>query len=234
MLSTPSIFDLDSIVNSMEFARFYSPRERRLRMEERVVFSSEGIELEGLHHAASGAAGAVIAHPHPLYGGDMNNPVVAAAARVYQKLGYATLRFNFRGVGGSRGRHDDGEGERSDVRAALEFLAGKGAKSVDLVGYSFGAWVNALACGKEAKPDRMVMISPPVAFIDFHGIADLPMLDLVVTGGEDEIAPPAEVEAMTPVWRPDATLEIIPGADHFYSGRMQALEDLLEEFLKKT
>ncbi len=203
-------------------------------MEERIVFKSEEIELEGLFHAATGAPGAVITHPHPLYGGDMNNTVVAAAARVYQALGYATLRFNFRGVGGSQGRHDEGEGERSDVRAALEFLAGKGANTVDLVGYSFGAWVNALACGREATPDRMVMISPPVAFIDFHGIETLPMLELVVTGSEDEIAPPARVEKMTPAWRPDAALEIIPGADHFYRGRMRALEKILEDFLKKA
>ncbi|MCP4693327.1 MAG: alpha/beta fold hydrolase [Desulfobacterales bacterium] len=202
-------------------------------MEERVVFSSGEIELEGLFHGAAGAPGAVITHPHPLYGGDMRNPVVETAARAYQKLGYATLRFNFRGEGGSDGRHDGGEGERADVRAALAFLAEKGARPVDLVGYSFGAWVNALACGEGAKPDRMVMISPPVAFIDFRGIAELPMLELVITGSEDEIAPPAEVEKMKPVWRPDATLEIIPGADHFYSGRARALEDLLESTIPR-
>jgi alpha/beta superfamily hydrolase len=80
-------------------------------VEQTVIFESEGLELEALLSRESGDRAVVVTHPHPLYGGEMHNPVVEIIARAYQKIGYATLRFNFRGVGNSRGNYDDGKGE---------------------------------------------------------------------------------------------------------------------------
>ena len=88
-------------------------------MEEKITLSSGQYRLEGYWQAGNGDKGVVITHPHPLYGGTMNNPVVETIQNAFQQNGYATLRFNFRGVGGSQGSYDDGMGEKDDVRAAI-------------------------------------------------------------------------------------------------------------------
>jgi alpha/beta superfamily hydrolase len=191
-------------------------------MEERVFFTSDNLRIEGMLEIASPARGAVITHPHPLYGGDMDNPVVMAVQRAYRRQGISTLRFNFRGVGASEGAFDDGAGERRDVCAALAFLSDRGVTAVDLAGYSFGAWVNAGAGGGF---QRMVMVSPPVAFIRFDPVAPIPTLQLIVTGGRDEIAPPGMISTCRDQWNPAAAFEVLPDADHFYTGHLRALED---------
>lgn len=196
-------------------------------MEKTVFFKSENLEMEGLLGRESGDRAVVATHPHPLYGGDMHNPVVAAIVRAYQKKGYSSLRFNFRGVGGSRGNYDDGKGERRDVLAALSYLSDRGFKKIDLAGYSFGAWVNAHANTGNVGYKRMIMVSPPVAFVEFRKVLALPQLALVVAGSRDDIGPPDMIRQSLPGWNPTARFEIIPGADHFYSGVLDALEALL-------
>jgi hypothetical protein len=191
-------------------------------MEERVFFTSDNLRIEGMLEIASPTRGAVITHPHPLYGGDMDNPVVIAVQRAYWRQGITTLRFNFRGVGASEGAFDDGAGERRDVSAALAFLSGRGVTALDLAGYSFGAWVNA---GAHGGFQRMVMVSPPVAFIRFDPVAPIPTLQLIVTGGRDEIAPPGMISTCRDQWNPAAAFEVLPDADHFYTGHLRALED---------
>ena len=198
-----------------------------LTMEEKVCFRSGDFELEGLFESGRTARGVVITHPHPLYGGDMHNPVVDAIRRVYRMKGFATLRFNFRGTGESEGQHDNGIGEQVDVLAALSFLTGSGFQPVDLAGYSFGAWVNALTLQREGRTENLVMVSPPVAFIDFASIGRLPGLRLVVTGSRDEIAPSDVIRQMLPTWNPSAHFDIIDGSDHFYSRHTRQLEDVL-------
>jgi uncharacterized protein len=197
-------------------------------MEEKVRLRSGDFELEGLFERGRTARGVVITHPHPLYGGDMHNPVVAAIRRVYRKKGFATLRFNFRGAGESEGQHNNGVGERDDVLAAISFLTESGFHPVDLAGYSFGAWVNALTLQDEGRTENLVMVSPPVAFIDFASIGRLPGLRLVVTGSRDEIAPPDAIRQMLPAWNPSACLDIIDGSDHFYGRYTRQLEEVLD------
>src|SRR5262245_48015227 len=115
--------------------------------EERVVFEvPSGPTLEGyVAGVAEARAGLVVCHPHPLYGGDMDNPVVIRAAEVAREVGVATLRFNFRGTGASGGVHDRGIGEQDDARAAIATLRARLGpdRPVGLSGYSFGAWVSA-------------------------------------------------------------------------------------------
>ena len=196
-------------------------------MEEKVCFRSGDFELEGLFESGRTAHGVVITHPHPLYGGDMHNPVVDAIRRVYRMKGFATLRFNFRGAGESEGLHDNGVGEQVDVLAALSFLTGSGFQPVDLAGYSFGAWVNALTLQRGGRTENLVMVSPPLAFIDFVSIGRLPGLRLVVTGSRDEIAPPGVIQQMLTTWNPSAHFDIIDGSDHFYGRYTRQLEDIL-------
>jgi alpha/beta superfamily hydrolase len=190
-------------------------------MEQRVEIACGELRLEGALERAAGARGVVITHPHPLYGGDMDNPVVAAIRLAFRRQGFTTLRFNFRGVGESAGRHGRGVDERHDVHAAIAHLQALGVTEVDLAGYSFGCWVNA---GVESGFRRMVMVAPPVAFMRFEDGLRLPHLSLVVAGDRDDFAPVLPLQTACRRWNPQAPLEIIPGADHFYSGFLGTLE----------
>jgi alpha/beta superfamily hydrolase len=198
----------------------------------KIRFMSDGYEIEGRLEKSSLQRGVVITHPHPLYGGDMHNNVVAAIARVYRQKGYTALRFNFRGVGNSQGSYGDGVGEQEDVRAAVSYLADLGIGQIDLAGYSFGAWVNALAVRDESPLANMIMVSPPVAFIDFGSISGLGSLRLIVTGSRDDIAPPDRIKKSYAAWNAAARFEVISGADHFYAGYLDKLEAILATYLE--
>ncbi len=199
--------------------------------EEPVFFMSGTLQIQGLLQTKPGDKGVVITHPHPLYGGSMHNNVVESLVRVYQQAGYSTLRFNFRGVGGSQGEYDNGQGEQEDLKAALHYLAEQGKNVVDLAGYSFGAWVNGLTRLDGGIVRQMVMVSPPVAFLDFGSAQPLPQLRLVIAGSRDEIAPPELIQTTLPTWNPGARLEIIEGADHFYGTYTAELESILTNYL---
>lgn len=200
-------------------------------LEEKVFFRSGDIALEGLVENASKDRGVVITHPHPIYGGDMNNHVVGIIRQAYRKKGFTTLRFNFRGTGSSQGRYDNGMGEQTDLAAAISFLRERGLKTIDLAGYSFGCWINALASQAKGWTWPTVFVSPPVGFIDFSATGALPGLKLVVTGSRDDIAPPEAIRQILPSWNPVAHFEIIDGSDHFYSGYTQPLEDVIDKHI---
>jgi alpha/beta superfamily hydrolase len=200
-------------------------------MEEGVRIQSGDISLEGLLDRTEGNKGVVVTHPHPLYGGDMRNNVVEAIAGSYQKAGYTTLRFNFRGVGGSQGAHDNGEGEQVDVRAALGYLRGLGVGTLHLAGYSFGVWVNARLLKDLPDIESSIMISPPIDFMDFSFLELNSKIRLIVTGERDDIASAEKIKRLAPVWNPDVSLHIIPGADHFYLGFTGELQKILDGFL---
>ncbi|MFZ2631751.1 MAG: alpha/beta fold hydrolase [Desulfosalsimonadaceae bacterium] len=189
-----------------------------------------GIELEGLMDSGSTGRGVVAVHPHPLYGGDMTNNVVETIVGAYRKQRHATLRFNFRGVGASTGDHDDGIGEQADLLAAFQFLKGQGIESIDLAGYSFGAWVIAKAAGK-IPADRIIMVAPPAAMMDFDENIRIPGLKLVITGSRDEFAPVDRIKELTAAWDPAAAFEVIDGADHFFLGYAQRLTEILCQYI---
>ncbi len=204
-------------------------------MEEKIAIPVGQYRLEGYWQAGALGKGVVITHPHPLYGGTMNNPVVETVQRAFQQRGYASLRFNFRGVGSSQGNHDNGIGEQDDVRAAIAYVENRNVRSVDLAGYSFGAWVNSgVVANGRTSIRSMVMISPPVGFIEFENISALTSLKLVVTGSKDDIAPAEQIRDLLPAWNPDAQFEIIDGCDHFYSGHLEELESILTRYLQST
>jgi alpha/beta superfamily hydrolase len=202
-------------------------------VEKHIAFMSENLRIEGLMDCNADEKGVVITHPHPLYGGDMHNPVVASIQKAYRRSGYATLRFDFRGAGQSQGRYDEGRGERRDVRAAVTSLSEHGVQRMDLAGYSFGAWINALAVSDGMPAERLVMVSPPVAFIDFAAIQALPALKLVITGSRDDTAPAEQIEQLLHRWNPAAALAVVQGCDHFYSGHTRQLEAIIGRHIKE-
>jgi uncharacterized protein len=176
------------------------------------------------------SAGVVICHPHPLYGGDMDNPVVVRVQEVCAGLGLATLRFNFRGVGGSGGAHAGGVGEQDDARAALEALAraARGAPTA-IAGYSFGARIAAqVACG-DPGIGGLALIAPPLGMYDFACIEGVRAPTLIVAGTNDSYCPAPDF-ARLGGRLPSATLVSIEGADHFFFGKLFPLGEAVAKW----
>jgi len=200
---------------------------------ERIYFQCGELRLEGILNRAEEQKGVVITHPHPLYGGDMHNNIVDSIAWAYQQRGFTTLRFNFRGVGASHGSYDEGVGEQEDVAAAINLLKSEGCDEIHLAGYSFGAWVIAQGLRQYEDCGYIVMVSPPTAFLDFSPNGPDPRIGLVITGSHDDIAPPSMVRELVKEWNPEARLEIVQGADHFYWGKEHLVSQAIEEYLSK-
>ncbi len=193
-------------------------------MEETVRIAVGDLALDGRVAAPAGAErGVVVCHPHPQYGGSMDNDLVLALTEALGAAGFATLRFDFRGVGQSGGRYDDGRGEVDDVRAAATLLCGRlDVPRVTLVGYSFGS-VMALRAGV-ADPDAtagVVAIAPPVRMLglDFVAGAGVPLA--FVTGDHDRFCPLTTLESARERFAPASTLALVPGADHFFGGHLE-------------
>jgi alpha/beta superfamily hydrolase len=199
--------------------------------EERVTFHSEGLQIEGLLCKKDGEDGVVITHPHPLYGGNMHNQVVQTMALAYQEEGFSTLRFNFRGVGNSKGSYGEGKGEEEDVKSALNYMYEIGNRNIDLAGYSFGSWVNVKISNISTMVNRIIMVSPPVAFLDFSFLCQNPKIIAIITGERDEIAPVERIRETVNVWNPDAVFKVIEGADHYYTGKIDVLRNVLHDIL---
>lgn len=200
-------------------------------MESRITFNAGSLTLEGLINPLSKTCVVVITHPHPLYGGEMSNPVVESIALTYARKGITTLRFNFRGTGRSEGVFDNGIGEQEDVLAAIELLSASGISEIHLAGYSFGAWVNGHIERFPPKVSALIMVAPPVAFMDYKNAPPQPPLKAVLTGSDDEIAPPDLIRRHLPSWNPTAQFEIIAEADHFFFGRFPQLEEALAAYI---
>jgi len=186
-----------------------------------VTISSGKLGLEGiLQGPAVATRAAVVCHPHPLYGGDMNNPVVVAVADALRASGFTVLRFNFRGVGDSDGSYGGGIGEQDDVRAAIAFLrAQTDAKSLTLAGYSFGAMVAMQVAAAAADVGRLVLVAPPLAMTSLDALAASRVPKHFIAGDRDQYCPLADLERAVAALPPPAELHVIRGADHFLFGR---------------
>lgn len=204
-------------------------------MEEPVIIHCGNIRLEGRFNRTDSAKGVLVTHPHPLYGGNMDNPVVAQMVESFLEKGFTTLKFNFRGTGRSTGMFDNGVGEAEDVRAALAFLKDSGVEDLYLAGYSFGARMNATVVssglpGPGALKDH-IMVSPPMGFMPFDEVESMPATGLILTGARDEIAPADQIQAAIERWQILPRFEVIPGCDHFYSGCLKQLNQILLDYL---
>jgi len=192
-----------------------------------VTFSSGPLTLEGELMSVDGAPrGAVICHPHPAYGGDMDNPVVLAVAGALHDTGHTTLRFNFRGVGASGGSYGGGVGEVDDLRAAVQFLVQRtGNGSITLAGYSFGA-VIVLHVGPSApQVDRLVVVAPPLAIAGLEALASCTKDKLFIVGDQDEYCSLAQLSAQLARVAEPKHHKVIAGADHFFAGHTPAVAE---------
>ena len=179
------------------------------------------------------AALAVVCHPLPTEGGTMHNKVVTMAARALRESGVATLRFNFRGVGQSEGRFDDGEGELEDLRAVVRWARARHpGQALWLAGFSFGAWVSLRAAG-ELGATALVSIAPPVGRSwDFVGLVPPPIPWVVVQGEADEIVDPRAVfDWLATLPRPPQLVRM-PDTSHFFHRKLMDLRGALKQAVR--
>jgi alpha/beta superfamily hydrolase len=173
----------------------------------------------------------VVCHPHPLYGGTLQNKVVHTLARAMQELGAPTVRFNFRGVGGSAGGYDGGIGEFEDALAACAWARRRwNCEALWLAGFSFGAAV-ALEATAAVRPRSLVTVAPPVGRIIVNPVPRPECPWLVVQGDRDELVDAVQVRRWVDEFAPPPRLVVLEGAEHFFHGRLGELRAAVLEFL---
>jgi alpha/beta superfamily hydrolase len=180
---------------------------------------------------------AVVSHPHPLFGGTMHNKVVYHAMKSFQSFGIPVLRFNFRGAGLSEGKHDNGFGEVDDVRAALDWMAQEYERPILFAGFSFGSFVGLKACCGDERVQGMAALGLPVSAggreYRYRFLSDCAQPKLFISGTQDEFGPQAEVEAVVAQAMPPAELVMVPEASHFFSGKLELMQDALSSWIEK-
>ena len=173
----------------------------------------------------------VVCHPHPLYGGTMQNKVVHTLARAMQELGVPTVRFNFRGVGGSAGAYDGGAGELDDALAACAWARRRwNCEALWLAGFSFGSAV-ALQAAQSVAPRALVTVAPPVGRIIVAPVPRPACPWLVVQGDHDELVDVTQVRRWVGDYSPPPQCVVLEGAEHFFHGRLGDLRAAVLEFL---
>ncbi len=199
-------------------------------MSTRRVTITSDVNLEALLNQSGRDRGAVICHPHPLYGGSMDNNVVYALEEGFRLSGYSTLIFNFRGVGASEGAYEEGIGEIADVTAACDFMkevVGSGGKLV-LAGYSFGAWVASRAALRVRDLGDLVLVAYPFSSYDPADVASFKGRIYFVGGSSDDISP---LDRLLPFYRSVATekwLKVLPST-HFFTGVEHEIRDFVRQ-----
>ncbi len=210
-------------------------------MEELLDIRAGDLTLEARFIAGTEPLGAVITHPHPLYGGSMDNNVVWTATRALGDRGWSTLRFNFRGVGASSGSFD-GVKEWEDVAAAASFVSERvgdaSRRPLVLAGYSFGARMSALAALRGVADDALILVAFPMMWEHlrpdmFDRLGEFPGPVLSICGEHDDIAPPSEVEAFFRRRGLEVETVVIAGSDHFFYDSHQAMEYAVQRFLEQ-
>jgi len=189
-----------------------------------VVFTGPAGRLEGRFQPAKDrhAPIALVLHPHPQFGGTMNNQIVYQLFYMFAKRNFAVLRFNFRGVGRSQGMFDHGSGELSDAAAALDWVQSvhPDARSCWVAGYSFGAWIGMQLLMRRPEIEGFISIAPPANLHDFAFLAPCPSSGLIAHGDQDKVVPPKDVQTLVDKLKTQKGIkidqEIIKGANHYF------------------
>lgn len=207
--------------------------------EERLIGGPAG-QLEAVleySREAAPRARAVVCHPHPLYQGTLNNKVAFTLARAAVEAGAETLRFNFRGVGKSEGKFDDGRGELHDLQAAERWLAARHPHLPSWrMGFSFGAAM-ALRASVESPCDVLVTVAPPAGRFAEYGLQGAQPRSrrwLLIQGDADEIVDAQAVLRWAHELTPGPEVAVLRGAGHFFHGRLTELRRIVLEFLQQS
>ena len=207
-----------------------------------VIFKGPDGRLEGRYHQSKkpDAPIAIVLHPHPLHGGNMNNRVVFIMFNNFVERGFSVLRFNFRGVGRSQGAFDNGVGELSDAAYAFDWMQQLSSNSPFcwIGGYSFGALISMQLMMRRPEIEGFVSISPPAGTEDFSFLAPCPSSGLIIHGDKDTHVPLDAVKKLAQKLdgqkNISVNLSIVKGADHFYKDNMDNLSKEVASYLDNS
>jgi alpha/beta superfamily hydrolase len=187
----------------------------------------------------------IVCHPHPLYQGTMDNKVVTTIIRAFQNLGLATIRFNFRGVGKSEGSYGEGLGEIEDLKAVIEWARHRHPRAnIHLAGFSFGSYISvkvAVDFAKIYSITALLSVAPAIRLFDFLKLSQPSCPWVIIQGNQDELVAMEEVKSwfknlqeQCTLVLPSSAMELIilPGASHFFHGRLIELKNLIIEKMK--
>ena len=206
-----------------------------------VFFNGPAGRLEGRFHPAKqrGAPIAVVLHPHPQFGGTMNNQIVYNTYYNFAERGFSVLRFNFRGVGRSQGAFDHGQGELSDAASALDWAQSISpeARACWIAGVPFGSWIGMQLLMRRPEIEGFISIAPPANRFDFSFLAPCPSSGLFVHGDKDRVAPLKEVLALIEKLKTQKGIliehAVIPEANHFFEDCIDDLQAVVGAYLDK-
>ena len=207
---------------------------------ERVAIAGPAGDIQALIETPESADTrhfAVVCHPHPLFGGALDNKVVYTLARACEELGAAAIRFNFRGVGSSAGTYDEGTGETEDALAVIAHGRSRwpGAR-LWLAGFSFGGAV-AIRAAARARPERLIAVAPGVMRLDGPDVSAISTRTapwLIVQGDADEVIDPGIVLSWAQKVTPPPAIKVLAGASHFFHGRLHELRATVLDFLREA
>ena len=195
------------------------------------------IEARYHHEPASDGPIALILHPHPQFGGTMNNQIVYSLYHTFAQRGFSVLRFNFRGVGRSQGFWDGGPGELADAASALDWMQiiKPDAKYCWIAGVSFGTWIAMQLLMRRPEIDGFICVAPPSNLYDFSFLAPCPSSGLMINGDKDRVVPSNSVAELTVKLKTQRGIkidhEVIPGANHFFENKTDELTKAVGSYL---
>ena len=206
-----------------------------------VIFPGPDGRLEGRFHGQKDKDSpiALILHPHPQFGGTMNNKVVYELHYAFHRQGFSVMRFNFRGVGRSQGEFDQGIGELSDAASALDYLQAlkPESKICFIAGFSFGAWIGMQLLMRRPEASGFISVAPPANMYDFSFLAPCPSSGLIIHGDSDRVAPPEDVAKLVEKLKLqkgiEITHEVVPGASHFFDKQMEGMIGTVESYVEQ-
>lgn len=204
-----------------------------------VIFAGPDGRLEGrfTQNKKKGAPIAMILHPLPQLGGNMNNAITYDLYHEFVARDFSVLRFNFRGVGRSQGQFDSGIGELSDAASALDWLQSlcPDARQCWIAGYSFGAWIGMQLLMRRPEISGFISIAPPANLYDFAFLAPCPASGLIVQGGADRVVPKDDVDKLVERLHAQKgikiTYKVLAQANHFFEKEMDALKSEVNAYL---
>jgi alpha/beta superfamily hydrolase len=206
-----------------------------------VIFTGPAGRIEGRYHPArqKNSSIAIVLHPHPQFGGNMNHQIIYQCYYAFVHRGFSVLRFNFRGVGRSQGAFDHGTGELSDAASALDWAQSINpeARSCWITGFSFGAWIGMQLLMRRPEIEGFISIAPPANLYDFSFLAPCPSSGLIIHGDQDKVVPPKDVQTLVDKLKTQRGIkieqQILKGANHFFEGRVDELIGACSAYLDK-
>ena len=206
-----------------------------------VIFPGPEGRLEGRYHPQKDrdAPIAIVLHPHPQFGGTMNNKLVYNLHYTFYNMGFTVLRFNFRGVGRSQGEYDQGVGELSDAASALDYLQSmnNNSKHCWVAGFSFGAWIGMQLLMRRPEITGFISVSPPANMYDFSFLAPCPTSGQVIYSENDELVTKESINELDNRIKSQKGVEVIfskiKNSNHFFKNKEKELKSEIEKYLKE-